>query len=320
MPPRTVVLANLGTPAAPTPEAVRAFLAEFLSDREVVDFPRLVWLPLLHGVILRKRPARVAELYKGIWWDEGSPLDVETRRMAAALAARLGPAVAVEVAYRYGAPSVAGALAAAAARGGDVVLVPLFPQRTGATTGTLEDLARREARRAGLEGRFDVRIPPADEPGYVAALAARTRAALADAREPVQQLVVSFHGIPVRYDRREGGRYVADCRRTTDALVAALGWDPARVTLSFQSRFGPEKWLTPATADEFVRLPQRKVEHVAVVTPGFLTDGLETLEEIGITGRESFHAAGGRTFVRVPAVADEPSMIEGLARLALAPR
>lgn len=319
MPPRTVVLANLGTPAAPTPEAVRAFLAEFLSDREVVDFPRLVWLPLLHGVILRKRPPRVAELYRGIWWDEGSPLDVETRRMAAALGARLGPETTVDVAYRYGAPSVAGALAAAAARGGDTVLIPLFPQRTGATTGTLEEVVRREAARAGLGGRCAVRIPAPDDAGYVAALTARTRAALATVSEPVQQLVVSFHGIPVRYDTREGGRYTAECRRTTDALVAALGWDPARATLAYQSRFGPGKWLTPATADVFTELPRRKVEHVAVITPGFLTDGLETLEEIGITGRESFHAAGGRTFVRVPAVADEPSMIEGLARLALAP-
>lgn len=311
---RRLVIANLGTPAAPNAEAVRAFLAEFLADPEVVDFPRWLWGPVLHGVILRRRPARVAHAYQAIWTADGSPLDVETRAITRAVAARLGSGWVVRHAYRYGAPNVATAVEEGLAAGApEVVLLPLFPQRTGATTGTLIDLARAAAGRAGAGDRLRIAQPPPDGPGFVAALADRVRAACGAERP--ERLVLSYHGIPVRYDRREGRVYTADCTRTTEALLRALDWPAAGAVQAYQSRFGPERWLGPATAERLGALPAEGVRSVAVVMPGFVTDGLETIEEIGLRGSETFAAAGGTRFVRVPAVADHPAFIDEIARL-----
>ncbi len=318
MPESTLILCNLGTPAAPTPEAVRAFLDEFLSDPEVVDYPRWFWQPILRGIILRRRPARVARLYESIWTPEGSPLDAGTRKMAAASAARLGAGWAVDVAYRYGEPSVRTALAAAARRGGPVVLVVLFPQRTGATTGTLLELARAEAARAGVAGRFRAVVPAYDDEGYVAALADRTRATLAPLDWTPQRLLLSYHGIPARYSRRENGLYECECVGTSNVLLQALGWPREDAAVCYQSRFGPEKWLTPATDVTLEELPGRGVTRVAVITPGFLTDGLETIEEIGLRGRESFEEHGGTHYARVPAIDDHPAWIASLVRIATA--
>jgi ferrochelatase len=163
---------------------------------------------------------------------------------------------------------------------------------------------------------IDALIPPADA-GYIAAMAARWRDALAASPEEPEHLVISFHGIPVRYNRREGRVYTDDCAATTAAFLRAIAWPRERATLAFQSKFGPEPWLKPATARVLAELPARGISRVAVITPGFVTEGLETIEEIGIRGRETFEEAGGRALLRVPAVADHPEFIDALARIAV---
>ncbi len=314
-----LLLVNLGTPTAATPEAVRAFLDEFLSDPEVVDLPGWIWLPILRGMILRSRPRRIAHAYASIWTAEGSPLRAATERMVRGLAALAAGRFTVSAAYRYGEPSLDTELARLAREAsGPVVVVPLFPQRTGPTTGTAFGRAREAAVRAGVASRLVERVVPADEPRYVAALAARWRDALAKLAQPPEHLVVSYHGLPVRFDRKENGVYTADCLATTRAFLAATGWPEDRTTHAYQSRFGPERWLGPATADVLAALPRRGVRRVAVMAPGFLTEGLETLEELGIRGRETFLEAGGTDFTYVPAVEDHPAMLEALAALALA--
>ncbi|MHB1096856.1 MAG: ferrochelatase [Gemmatimonadaceae bacterium] len=311
-----LLLVNLGTPRLPEAEAVREFLLEFLSDEAVVDLPAWLWQPFLKRVVLRRRPARVAELYRSIWMPEGSPLRVETERMVEGVRALSHGRFTVSSAYRYGEPSIDSEMQRLAREGaGRVIAVPLFPQRTDATTGTAIRRADEAAARAGIASRLvNVCIAP-DDAGYIEALAARYREALAG--DAVDHLIVSFHGIPVRYDRREGRQYTNDCDITTRALLGAIGWPADRTTLAYQSKFGFEQWLTPATAAVLEELPRRGIARVAVITPGFLTEGLETLEEIGIQGRESFAHAGGAQFVRIGAVEAHPAMLRSLAELAL---
>ena len=289
---KRVLLVNLGTTTAPTEEGVRAFLGEFLADPMVVDYPRWLWRPILSR-ILRSRPRKVAEMYRSIWTNEGSPLEAGTRRLASALAAKVD--AEVEAAYRYGSPAAEG-------RTSGALVIPLFPQRTSSTTGTIEALLAPDAKL--------VLIPP-DDPGYIRAQAELFRTAVGDVAP--EHLLVSFHGIPVRYDRAEGGTYRRDCESTFRAFVAELDWPEKAATLSFQSRFGPEPWIGPATAKTLARLGSTR--SVAVVTPGFLTDGLETIEEIGIRGKETFMEAGGQRFVRVPCVEEHPAFVASLARL-----
>lgn len=309
-PTKLILVANLGTPRAATAEEVRVFLREFLSDPLVVDYPALLWRPLLEGVILRKRPARVAEMYRSIVADDGAmPLALGTEAIARALADSLGPRFEIQPAYRYGSPSVAERLAAALRTGRDTTVVPLFPQRTSSSSETIVELVTSAARSAvPHRAACVVRIPP-DDAGYIEALADRIRGC-----DDFEHLVISFHGIPRRYDRREGGRYRADCEATARSLTAALGLGPTDATLCYQSRFGPEPWLGPATFDTLVALAKRGVRNVSVVTPGFLTEGLETLEEIGVRGREAFLAAGGGQLSRVPAVCDHPAFVASLSR------
>ena len=312
-----LLLVNLGTPQAPEAGSVREFLLEFLSDEAVVDIPSFLWQPFLKKVVLRRRPARVAELYRSIWSPEGSPLRVETERMVTQLRAMAGGRYTVSAAYRYGEPSIDAETARLATESaGPVIVVPLFPQRTDATTGTAFRKAVEAAHRAGTTDRLVLQCMPPDDAGYIAALAERCRQAFAAAAQVPEHLVVSFHGIPVRYNRREAQVYTQDCELTTRALRAALDWPEARTTLSYQSKFGFEKWLTPATATVLEELPRRGIRSLAVITPGFLTEGLETLEEIGIQGRESFVHNGGEFFVRIGAVEAHPAMLLSLADLA----
>ena len=314
---RLVIPINLGTPREPSAEAVRTFLAEFLSDPAVVDFPAWLWRPILHGIILKSRPRRVADLYREIWTVEGSPLEVGTRRIAARLGELLDPHTEVRWAYRYGRPSLASCLQEGRGfEGAEVVILPLYAQRTSSTTGTVVDEARAVANRLGFADRLRVALLAPEDRGYVEANAACLLAALQGESWEPQHLLLSFHGIPARYDRREGEQYSRDCARTAEAIIKNLGWEPERATLCYQSKFGPERWLTPATADLLERLPAKGVRRLAVMTPGFLTEGLETIEEIGIRGRESFLAAGGTHFLRVPTTSDHPAILESLVRLA----
>lgn len=314
-----LILTNLGTPREPTTASVREFLDEFLSDPAVVDFPRWLWQPVLQGVILRRRPPRIAHAYRTIWAPGGSPLRVATERMVAAVRAQLPAGATVSAAYRYGTPSLDAEFRRLAAERVDrVIVVPLFPQRTDATTGTIVKLTHEVAERTGIASRVEVRLVDPADAGYITALADRWRDALASTDAEPDHLVVSFHGIPVRYDRREGRRYTRDCAATTRAFLQAIGWPESRATLAFQSKFGPEPWITPATADVINDLGRRGVRHVAVVTPGFLTEGLETLEEIGIRAHEDFRANGGERLTRVGTVEDHRAMVDSLAALACA--
>lgn len=313
--PLPLVLINLGTPDSPTSDAVRAFLAEFLGDPAVVDWPRWLWLPLLRWIILPRRTTKTAALYQKIWTVEGSPLAAGTRRIAAALTRTSRRWIEPIVANRYGTPSVGEALdrAAALAPTGPIPVIDLFPQRTSSTTGTIAQELRRQAAARGLAERLQpLRIAP-DEPFYIEAQAARCRDAFAAAGREPEHLLLSFHGIPSRCDRREGHRYSADCTTTAKALLATLGWPEERSTLVYQSRFGPERWLVPATLERLAQLPSRGVRRLAVVTPGFVTEGLETIEEVDSRGRKIFVEAGGDQFIRVLAVGDHPRFIAGLS-------
>ena len=311
-----VLLANLGTPTAPTPEAVRAFLAEFLSDPDVVDWPKLVWQPVLRGIILRTRPAKVARLYEEIWTAEGSPLRAQTERLAAALDADLPDGAGARAVFRYGEPSLMDHLERAAREAKRVVVVPLFPQRTASSSGSIVRAVSRAALALDADHRVRCVALEPDDPGYIEALRDRAVTRFEEAGGPPDHLLVSFHGIPARVDRKEGGQYRADCARTTAALLDALDWEPARASQCFQSRFGPERWLEPATADRLVELAKGGVRTVGVIAPGFLTDGLETLEELGGEGRDDFREAGGEDLFLVPGVADHPALRASLARLA----
>lgn len=314
-----LLLVNLGTPDAPTEESVRRFLAEFLSDPDVIDLPQWLWQPILQGIILRTRPAKVAHAYESIWTPEGSPLRASTERIVARLRAEANERFTVSAAYRYGEPSIASEKQRLKDAGVEkFIVVPLFPQRTSSTTGT----AFRRAFESALSLQLGIpvidRVIPATDPGYIEAQADRFFEAIANEALPPEHVVISYHGIPERYDRNERRSYSSDCCHTTTALLEAIRWPVEKSTLTFQSKFGPEKWLRPATDAVLENLPKCGIKRVAVITPGFVTDGLETIEEIGDRGRESFMGAGGEHFVRVPAVDTHPSFIRALAALAVA--
>lgn len=303
-----VLMVNLGTPEAPTSQAVRRYLAEFLSDRRVVDTPRILWWPLLRGVILPLRSPRVAKLYQSIWMAQGSPLMVFCQRQQAALAAVL-PDAQVELAMSYGSPS----LPAALKRLLDLditklVILPLYPQYSSSTSASIWDAVARIL--AGYR-----RLPSisfirdyAEHPAYIAALAQSVRSSFAEHGEP-DRLVISFHGIPVRY-AREGDDYPQRCEDTRRALATALDFPAARVMMTFQSRFGRDPWLTPATDMTLKELPAQGVKHIQVICPGFSSDCLETLEEIKVQNCEIFTHAGGEIFHYIPALNDDAAHIE----------
>lgn len=308
---RTVLVVNLGTPRSATADEVAAFLREFLGDPFVVDYPAWLWRPLLERVILRTRPERVAAMYRSIAGEGVLPLARGTIAIAEALGRELGASFHVRPAYRYGRPAVATEIVQALRDSEEVLVLPLFPQRTSSSSETIVDVARAAATRhdAGRRVRL-VRLEPT-APGYIDALAERV--SRAQAEEAFDHLVVSFHGVPRRYDRREGGRYTADCSATFAALVSAARLPPGRATLSFQSRFGPEPWTTPSTFATLRSLARAGTRSVAVVMPGFLTEGLETLEEIAVRGRETFLKAGGSRFRALPALEAAPALIAALA-------
>ncbi|MET0370093.1 MAG: ferrochelatase [Sphingobium sp.] len=296
MAPVGILIINLGTPDAPDAPAVRRYLREFLSDRRVVEIPQLLWQPILRGVILPTRPKKSAYAYNLVWTDKGSPLAVYTRAVAEGLQAQLGEGVLVDWAMRYGNPSIDSRLKAMIQAGCErILLAPLYPQFCAATTATALDAAF--ATLATLRSQPAIRtLPPyPTDPAYIDALAASTRAQLAALDFLPDLLVASFHGMPER-TRALGDPYFDQCVATTQALEAALG-RPVRLT--FQSRFGRAKWLEPATDTTLVALAREGVAGVAVLTPGFATDCLETLEEIAIRAGEDFRAAGGRNFAHI---------------------
>ena len=306
-----VLLINLGTPDAPEPEAVRRYLAEFLSDRNVVDLPPLLWQPVLRGAILPFRPRRTAEAYRSIWTNEGSPLAAITRRQTSALQQRLGDEAVVDYAMRYGTPAITPALDRLAAAGcSRIIAAPLYPQYSKATTGTVRDLLA-----ASMIPSVPMRILPPyfDEELYIRALVSNLERQLAALDFDPQRLLLSFHGLPTRAIER-GDPYFDHCTATA-SLVAGRLSIPADV--AFQSRFGRAKWLEPATDATLAAYPAKGVTRLAIAAPGFSVDCIETLEELGIRGKECFEAAGGERFARLDCLNDSPEgmdMLEGLVR------
>lgn len=321
-----VLLVNLGTPDSTSVPDVRRYLAEFLSDRRVIDVNPLLWKLILHGVILRIRPPRTAEAYRAVWMTETdeSPLRFHTRATAEALQARLDPgaeSVRVDWAMRYGNPAVRTRLAALQDDGCDRILVlPLYPQYSATTTATVVDEVARQL----LAKRWQpaVRTMPAfhDDPAYVEAVAAGIQAHLDGLDWEPEVILASFHGLPKRY-LTLGDPYHCHCAKTARLLRERLGLDEERLRLTFQSRFGREEWLRPYTDQTIEALAADGVKRIAVVMPGFVADCVETLEEIAIEARRTFEQAGGTHFTAIPCLNAGPEAItlyETLVRRELA--
>lgn len=311
-----VLMVHLGTPDAPTPAAVRRYLAEFLSDRRVIAAPRWLWWPVLHGVVLRIRPPRVAKLYASVWQEGGSPLRVIAEQLCTALQQTLGEAggeVSVRVGMTYGEPSIANALAEFKRDGiGRVLVMPMYPQYSGTTTAAVFDgVARALAREPNLPELRFIRDWH-EHPAYIQALADSVRREQAE--RPFERLLMSFHGIPKRY-AEAGDPYPEECRATAAALADALGMRDDQWACSFQSRFGREEWLTPYTDKLLEQWARDGVKKVAVICPGFSVDCLETLEEIAVQNREFFQDAGGESLCYIPALNAELSHVRLLRDL-----
>ncbi|MCD9048065.1 ferrochelatase [Luteimonas sp. MHLX1A] len=302
-----VLLVNLGTPEAPTPDAVRRYLLEFLSDRRVVSLPPLLWQPILRGAVLPLRCKRVAALYADIWMEGGSPLLVHTRGLAERVAERL-PGIRVGHAMRYGTPSLARELERLKDEGARRVLVlPLYPQYSTTTTASVDDVARRAALPVHVVQDYHL------DPGWVEAVAASIRAAW-QVQPRGEKLLFSFHGIPQRVVDA-GDPYELQCRASTVAIARALGLADDGIMLTFQSRFGREKWLQPYTDATMRALGDSGVKHIDVVCPGFAVDCLETLEEIALQNAELFREHGGETLRYIPCLNADPGHADALAAL-----
>jgi ferrochelatase len=312
-----ILFCNLGTPDAPTPAAVRRYLAEFLSDHRVVEIPRALWWLILHGIILRTRPAKSAAKYASIWTAQGSPLKLWTEQQAELLQAELrqrghdGP---VRYAMRYGNPSIASALDALKSAGAErLLVVTAYPQYSATTTASVFDAVYAWASRIRRvpELRFVNRYH--DHAGYIEALAQGTRSHWQANGRP-DQLLMSFHGVPER-TLHLGDPYHCECHKTARLLAQALGLDASQYRVSFQSRLGRAKWLEPYTEPTLRAMAQAGIKRVDVVCPGFTSDCLETLEEIAMEGRAAFLTSGGQSFHYIPCLNNSASWIAALAEV-----
>jgi protoporphyrin/coproporphyrin ferrochelatase len=309
-----VMLVNLGTPDAPTTDAVRRYLKQFLSDPRVVEIPQLIWQPILRGLILNTRPQKSAANYAKVWTDKGSPLAFHTIAQAEALATQMCDAATVRYAMRYGQPSIENVLAEMKATGCNRILIaPLYPQYSGATTGTVQDEAFRVLSEMRWQPALRTLPPYHDDPAYIGALQASLAKGLAALDFEPDAIVASFHGMPER-TLYLGDPYHCQCQKTARLLSEALGRE---LTISFQSRFGRAKWLEPATDATLDRLAKEGKRKIAIFAPGFAADCLETLEELAMEGRQSFLEAGGTDFAYIPCLndsAESMAMLETLVR------
>ncbi|MDX5986158.1 ferrochelatase [Sphingomonas echinoides] len=298
-----VLLTNLGTPDGPDTKSVKRYLAEFLSDRRVVEIPPLIWQPILRGIILNTRPQKSAEAYAQVWSADGSPLAAITKAQSAALQGAFGADVLVDWAMRYGNPSIPNRLQAMKDAGCERILIaPLYPQYCGATTATANDKAFAALAKMRWQPALRTLPPYYDDPAYIEALAQSLTAGLAALDFEPQAIVASFHGMPQR-TLELGDPYHCHCQKTARLLGERLG---RPMTVTFQSRFGRAKWLEPATDATLDALPAKGITKVAIFAPGFSADCLETLEELAIRGRESFEENGGTHFAYIPCLnADE---------------
>ena len=312
-----VLLVNLGTPDAPDAPSVRRYLAQFLSDRRVVEIPQILWQPILRGIILTTRPKKSAHAYAQVWTGDGSPLAAITRAQSDALQAAFGDAVRVAYAMRYGQPAIGPAIDALKAAGCERILVaPLYPQYCAATTATVVDAVGKHLQTLRWQPTLRFLPPYHDDDAYLGALKTSLETALAALDFTPDILLASFHGMPER-TLRLGDPYHCQCRKTARLLADTLGLP---VEVSFQSRFGRAKWLEPATDTRLEELG-REGRRLAIFAPGFSADCLETLEELAIRGKQQFEGAGGRDFAYLPCLnADAPgvAMLQALVRRELA--
>ena len=307
-----VLLINLGTPDAPDAGSVRRYLGEFLSDRRVVELPPILWQPILRGIILTTRPKKSAHAYQQVWTDQGSPLAFHTRDTALALAEAMGPGVTVDWAMRYGNPSIAPRLSAMKKAGCDrILLAPLYPQYSGATTATANDAAFAALKAMRWQPAIRTLPPYHDDPAYIAALKTAINAHVAALDFAPDAILASFHGMPER-TLHLGDPYHCQSVKTVRLLREAL---TLPVHMSFQSRFGRAKWLEPETEATLAGLVRDGVRNIAVVTPGFSADCLETLEEIALRAKEAFLSAGGEKFAYLPCLNASPDAITLYQRL-----
>ena len=316
-----VLLVNLGTPDATDFKSMRRYLKEFLTDKRVIEWPKFVWYPILFGIVLRTRPGKVGKAYAEIWNKEldESYLRTYTRSQAEKLGAALTghPEIVTDWAMRYGNPSIDSRITALREQGCDRILVfPLYPQYSAATTATVNDKVFESL----MATRFmpAVRTVPAyhDEPVYIEALARSIEAHFATLDFVPEKVIASYHGIPQSYFKR-GDPYHCQCQKTSRLLEQRLGWEKGRLITCFQSRFGPEEWLQPYTDKTIEQLAKDGVKSIAVFNPGFVSDCLETLEEIAGEGAEIFHEHGGERFTHVPCLNDSDegmAVIEAMVR------
>ena len=321
-----VLIAQLGTPDAPIPQALRTYLKQFLSDMRVIDYSPFVWQPLLRGIILNTRPRRSARLYQRIWLPEGSPLRVYSNQQVAGIQARLGADYRVILGMRYGNPSIEDALAQLEHEGIDrIIVVPMFPQFSCTTTASIYDAVYRAAagRRCPLfheRKRFVPTLrfvePFFDHAAYIAAMRDHLLERMSQLAEAPDKFVITFHGIPKRYIET-GDPYRQHCERTAQLLVQTMGWRDEDWVLCFQSRFGPEKWLEPYADKTLEELTGKGVKRPLVFSPGFVTDCLETLDELGNEGRQQFAEGGGspQNYVLAPCLNAFPGWLDMLAQL-----
>lgn len=315
-----VLLINLGTPEGTDVKNVRKYLREFLSDRRVIEWPRLLWYPILYGIVLNVRPKKSGALYKRIWNNEKneSPLRTYTRAQAEKLAPVLREnGVEVDWAMRYGQPSVEKVLNRMVDAGCDRVLVfPLYPQYSATTTATVLDAVFDCLKKRRTVPAIRSVPPYCDDPVYIDALAKYVEKHLAQLSFVPEKIIASYHGIPQSYVQR-GDPYPVDCQRTTDALRNRLGMDKDKLLMTFQSRFGPEKWLQPYTDHTVEALAKEGIKSVAVFNPGFVADCLETVDEMGHEAAKTFLDNGGQNFAHIPCLNDSEDgmrVIEMLVR------
>jgi protoporphyrin/coproporphyrin ferrochelatase len=315
-----VLLVNLGTPDAPTPGAVRRYLREFLSDPRVVQIPRPLWWLILNFVILPLRSGRSARRYASIWRPEGSPLRFYLERQVQLLRGYLGERlkrpIPVAGGMRYGKPSIAAGLAELKSRECDrIVVLPLYPQYAGSTTGSTEDAVARAVKKWRPPVPVKIVQDFHDHPAYVKAIAKSVNDYWMKSGRP-DRLVMSFHGLPRAVVDR-GDPYYAQCLKSAELIATELGWNDKRTAVTFQSRFGAAEWLKPYTAETLAAFGKEGVERVDVICPGFAADCLETLEEIAQEGRDTFLGAGGKEFHYIPTTNDAPAWMTALAIVAM---
>lgn len=312
-----ILLTNLGTPDAPTKEALKVYLKEFLWDPRVVEMPRWQWWLILNGIILNTRPAKSAAAYKRAWTDKGSPLMLHSLDQQAGLQAALGDGVYVELAMRYGNPSIASGLQKLRAKGCTRILVfPLYPQYAAATTGSTFDAVADELKTWRRVPELRMINSYHDHPAYIDALAASVRRHWDEHGKP-DRLLISFHGIPQRYFDN-GDPYPCLCRKTGRLVAEELNLEEGEWFVSYQSRFGKEPWITPYTDETLKQWGAEGLGRVDVICPGFSSDCLETIEEIGEENREYFEEAGGKELHYIPALNADEEHIKALAEIASA--